>query len=215
MLENIKSIDFIKLLFSYTYEGKKLKLIKHNKNIQKKVNANINNYKLFKRKYVTYDKDGLAREYDLYDNELRYKGEYLNGERNGKGKEYYGNCPMLFEGEFKHGKKWNGNGLINGKGYIKKQSFIKTYKIGQSNTFGQSNVFNQSNNFSINLPPPYIVENFIFEGEYVNGERNGKGKEYNFGQLIFEGEYLNGKKYNGWGYDDKGNKIYELKCGKG
>ena len=35
----------------------------------------------------------------------------------------------------------------------------------------------------------------IFEGEYLNGKRNGKGKEYNDnGQLIFEGEYLDGKK---------------------
>ena len=37
--------------------------------------------------------------------------------------------------------------------------------------------------------------NLIFEGEYLNGERNGKGKEYNYdGGLIFEGEYLNGKR---------------------
>ena len=36
----------------------------------------------------------------------------------------------------------------------------------------------------------------LFEGEYLNGERNGKGKEYNFinGELEFEGEYLNGKR---------------------
>ena len=48
-------------------------------------------------------------------------------------------------------------------------------------------------------------ENLIFEGEYLNGERNGKGKEYNYdGSLIFEGEYLNGKKWNGKGY----NKIW-------
>ena len=34
-----------------------------------------------------------------------------------------------------------------------------------------------------------------YEGEYLNGERNGKGKEYWYdGTLIFEGEYLNGKK---------------------
>ena len=32
-----------------------------------------------------------------------------------------------------------------------------------------------------------------FEGEYVNGERNGKGKEYFKNELIFEGEYLNEK----------------------
>ena len=36
----------------------------------------------------------------------------------------------------------------------------------------------------------------LFEGEYLNGKRwNGKGKEYNWNdELIFEGEYLNGKK---------------------
>ena len=33
-----------------------------------------------------------------------------------------------------------------------------------------------------------------FEGEYLNGERHGKGKEYKNGQVIFEGDYLNGKK---------------------
>ena len=29
-----------------------------------------------------------------------------------------------------------------------------------------------------------------FEGEYLNGKRNGKGKEYYNGKLVFEGEYL-------------------------
>ena len=37
-----------------------------------------------------------------------------------------------------------------------------------------------------------------FEGEYLNGERNGKGKEYYNGKLEFEGKYLNGKR-NGKG----------------
>ena len=31
----------------------------------------------------------------------------------------------------------------------------------------------------------------MFEGEYLNGERNGKGKEYyDNGKLKFEGEYI-------------------------
>ena len=39
----------------------------------------------------------------------------------------------------------------------------------------------------------YFVGNLIFEGEYLNGQRNGKGKKYDrYGNLIFEGEYLNG-----------------------
>ena len=52
MLEKIKSIYFIHKLFSNTDERKKLKLIKYNKNTQKILDININNYKLFKRKYV-------------------------------------------------------------------------------------------------------------------------------------------------------------------
>ena len=32
-----------------------------------------------------------------------------------------------------------------------------------------------------------------FEGEYLNGKRNGKGKEYSVNKLIFEGGYLNGE----------------------
>ena len=35
----------------------------------------------------------------------------------------------------------------------------------------------------------------FIEGDYKNGERNGKGEEYDFNGLrIFEGEFLNGKR---------------------
>ena len=45
-----------------------------------------------------------------------------------------------------------------------------------------------------------------FEGEYLNGHRNRKGKEYyDNGNLNFEGDYLTGYKWNGKGYDMKGN----------
>jgi len=41
--------------------------------------------------------------------------------------------------------------------------------------------------------------NLLFEGEYLNGMRNGQGKEYDEdGYLKFEGEYKNGKQ-NGKG----------------
>ena len=72
--------------------------------------------------------------------------------------------------------------------------------------------------------------------EYLNGERNGKGKEYYYngklkfegeylyshklngkfyidGKLEYEGEYLYNKKWNGKGYDEYGNIIYELNNG--
>ena len=54
-----------------------------------------------------------------------------------------------------------------------------------------------------------------FEGEYLNGEKNGKGKEYKNGRLKFDGEYLNGKKWQGKEFDKDNKIIYELKEGKG
>jgi len=56
-------------------------------------------------------------------------------------------------------------------------------------------------------------DKLIFEGEYLNGKRHGKGKEYyGDGKLFFEGEYLNGKR-NGRGkeYYENGKLHYNLK----
>ena len=53
----------------------------------------------------------------------------------------------------------------------------------------------------------YSEGEVIFEGEYKNGWRNGKGKEFNdIGEVIFEGEYLNGEK-NGNGKEYEGGEV--------
>ena len=52
--------------------------------------------------------------------------------------------------------------------------------------------------------------NLEFEGEYLNGLINGKGKEYYNNKLIFEGEYLNGEKWNGTIKIFDSNKILEF-----
>ena len=54
----------------------------------------------------------------------------------------------------------------------------------------------------------YCSEYLLFEGEYLNGERNGKGKEYvSDGRLEFEGVYLDGNRSKGNEYYDD-EKIY-------
>ncbi len=57
----------------------------------------------------------------------------------------------------------------------------------------------------------------MFKGAYLNGKKNGKGKEYyNNGSLKFEGEYINGIKIEGKGYNENGKVILEInKNGKG
>ena len=78
----------------------------------------------------------------------------MNGERNGKGKEYNDDGKLIFEGEYLNGKKWNGKGFnINNE---------IEYEIKDGN--GKVKEY-------------YNNGNLKFEGEYLNGERNGKGKE--------------------------------------
>ena len=193
-----------------------------------------------KNKRIIYEiKDGKGYIYELDgDGNLIYEGEYLNGKKNGKGKEYYSEGRLKFEGQYLNDIKWNGKGytfvstiaceLNEGKGHFKEYDYFGNlifegeYKNGKRNGIGK-----EYNGFHL-----------IFEGEYLNGKRNGKGKEYNYkGNLIFEGEYLNddirkgkfycnnklefegeylfNKKWTGKGYDENGNITYELNNGNG
>ena len=49
--------------------------------------------------------------------------------------------------------------------------------------------------------------NILFDGNYLNGQKNGDGKEYNHdGELLFEGKYLNGEKLEGKEYEEHDNE---------
>ena len=126
-------------------------------------------------KIIAEFKEGKGYKKFFCRGKLRIEGEYLNGKRNGIFKQYDYDGHLEHEIEYIFGKLWNAKKydkdnkitdiLINGKG------FMEEYEYGEE-------IFNK-----------------IFEGEYLNGERNGKGKEYvGFTSLIFEGEYLNGKR---------------------
>ena len=214
MLKNIKSKYIVKIIFSYTNEGPKLKLIGYNKGFQNILDLSIINYKHFTGKYLIVS-NGIGKEYYGYNNQIAFEGEYSNGKRNGKRKEfnyigklkfedkffinnkttylsknfcgevkeYYKDGKLKFEGKYLKGRKLDGKGydIFGDLAYQIKEGkgFIKEYHNDEG-------------------------KKIIFEGDYLNGERNGKGKEYSIinSCLIFEGEYLNGKK-NG-----KGKEYY-------
>ena len=162
------------------------------------------------------------------------KGEYFNGIRNGKGKEYNIFGEIIFKGEYLNGKKWNckmfneNNELIfelkNGKGFGQEFGYDSKYKYSgeffNGERTGKGKEYSNLFIFSIYDKKSSLV----FEGEYLNGKRNGKGKLYYENKcyddndnvkLKFEGEYLNGKKWNGKGYNMYGNLAYEIKNGSG
>ena len=127
-----------------------------------------------------------------------FDGEYLYDYRI-KGKEYIKGI-LKFDGKYLYNKKYDGKGFDdNGK---------VIYELINGN--GKVKEYNDNN----------IL---IFEGEYLNGLRNGKGKEYNYKVLVFEGEYLNGRK-NGYGKEYfnflgklkfEGFFLNDMKKGKG
>ena len=193
MLKNINSVYFLKNLYSNINDRRKLKIIKYNKSLQNKIGINLLNYEFFSNKVIIYERNGRGKkkgkdetngrgkkkgkEYYINSNQILYEGEFLNGERNGKGKEYNWCRDLIFKGEYFKGKRWNG------KGYNIYKKIIYKLKDGK----GYVRNYDYDNNL-------------IYEGEYLNGEKNGKGKEYYWDNILaFEGEYLNGEKWNGKG----------------
>ena len=87
MLVKIKSKYISRILFSYLDEKIKLKIIKYNKKLKNNIDIKLIKYKFYTEKYIIYEDKYKGKEYDGYDNNnLVFEGEYLNGERNGKGK---------------------------------------------------------------------------------------------------------------------------------
>ena len=161
-----------------------------------------------------------------------FEGEYKNGKRNGKGKEFYSNKKIKFEGEYLDGKRWKGKGyapdgnLEFGMEKGVKNGFFEEYNIEYREIeFWQCETVENKEFYYLEFEGQYIngerngkgkvnnIQNKLeFEGEYLNGKRNGKGKIYfSDGDLKFEGEYINGKIKYGKEYIDKDKVEFEGK----
>ena len=222
MLKKVKSQYILQIIFDPVNDPRKLSLIQYNKYLQKNLEINIMHYKACSCRYIIHKENGIINEYDGCTDHLIYKGEYLNGKRNGKGYEYTLNGELIFEGEYLNGKRWNGNGKeYYNDGQLKFEGFYLNGKKWKGRELNSNNkklfefqegkaILKEYNSFNI----------LIYEGEHYKGFRNGKGKEYNKNrEKIFEGIFFNGKKWNGVGkefYKDgslkyKGEYMYNHK----
>jgi len=206
---SVKSKYIRIIIFSFLNEKNKLDLIKYNLKLQKILEIDINTYKEKSQSIKIGKNDGYCRIYDLYTMALKLEGEYKNGKKNGKGKEFYKShefsydeiikSTLIFEGEYLNGKR-------NGKGK-------EYYNDGKLKFEGEY----INGKISKGIIYIYDCDRLIFNGEFSNGEKNGLGKEYyNNGKIKFEGEFLNGKKWNGIIYNNYNNDfMYEIKNGNG
>ena len=190
---------------------------------------------IYEGEYLNGERNGKGKEFDEYGN-LIFEGHYLYGKRNGEGKQYGNDDILGFEGEFKNDKPWNGK-LLNADEWIKKE--VKNGKIYKYDN-GELKLYYAFLKEGYYKEYDEIDDELEFEGEYINGEKNGKGKEYGLngtkirfegeylydhkikgkeyysdGKIEFEGEFLYDRKWNGKGYDKNGNIIYELTNGNG
>ena len=177
MLTIIKSSYFIPSLFSYVIERQKLKVIKYNRILQKNLNISILNYKYFTGRYIEYESNRIGKEIDYIDKIIRFEGEYLNGKRHGKGKEYNNNGKLIFEGEYLNGKRHGKGKEFNAYGNL---TFEGEYLNGQKN--GKGREYYYSGAFFNNK----IDGKLAFEGEYFNNKKwNGIGYDTE-GNIIYK-----------------------------
>ena len=104
--KSIKSLYIYKEIFSFLGQKTLFNFIIYNKRLQNFFKINIDDYKKLSGKYKIGKKNGIVKLYKLNTNILVFEGEYINGRKNGKGKEYYYNGKLEFEGEYLNGLKW-------------------------------------------------------------------------------------------------------------
>ena len=89
---------------------------------------------------------------EYYNNdELKFEGEHLNGERNEKGKEYDEISNLKYEGEYIKGQRWNGKGKGNYSIFYNPNPGMIEYEYvnGQViNSEHQSNIVNKEININ-------------------------------------------------------------------
>ena len=221
LLGIIKSKKILKYILNHLEYHNKLIFMNYNKVLQHKFELTIDDYKKESKRIKIGGLNGLGKEYTPDGHELIFEGKYLNGKRNGKGIEYFKNGEKKYEGVFLNGNIYEGiqydenrKKIItfkNGKGIeLYNNGLIKfegEYLKGKKWT-GKGYTYYGIKLFEIKNGNGYIREynsdgSLLFKGHYLNGERNGKGKEYSHGKLLFEGNYLNGVR-NG-----KGKEYFE------
>ena len=161
---------------------------------------------------------------------IKFEKEFLNGEANGKGKEYEENGNLKFEGEYFDNHKIRGKEYLNGKLEFEGDLFDnhrikgKEYLNGILEFEGDylfdekfnGKGYDENGNIKYELINGngkvimYYKDSLRFEGELLKGRKNGKGKLYKKDILILDSDYKDGEP-NGKTklYDLKGNLLYD------
>ena len=96
-IQKISSKIILKYVLKFLSNFQKLDLFKYNKSIQKEISLDLEDYKNESQKERIVEKDNFGKEYILGSKIKIFEGQFLNGKKHGKGKEYYNNGNLKFE----------------------------------------------------------------------------------------------------------------------
>ena len=146
MINGIKSILILKKIFSHIEEGIKLKLLKHNKKYQDKLNLSTNDYKNYSNLIIIdiIPKDHFYGEENVFikiNKDISFYHFYINGGTEDLGRNYYNQEDLLkYKNSIKKikvtidGDKIQSLGkLFDGCRYVKEINFKKFNSINIKN----------------------------------------------------------------------------------
>jgi hypothetical protein len=165
---------------------------------------------------------------------IYYEGKWINGKKQGKGKETFPNG-TVFEGEWQDNHKVNKgkityfNGDIykgeispdlkkNGRGLLTSQSgFIYDGEWKDDKKNGRGKVTTSSGNIyeggwkddKFHGNGKLTKSSHVYEGEFENGKKNGKGKTVYENGDVYDGEWTDDKKHGKGKYTKVNGNFYE------
>ena len=162
-------------------------------------------------------KDKITNNFvEFYENGDYYVGQSLKGIKHGKGKIYYSDGNIKYEGEFVNGKK-EGRGkliFVNGEYYI--GQFSNNKLNGKGKMYYNNSTIKYKGDFvngKMERSGKYIFEDGdYYIGQFSNGMRNGKGiLYYKNNNIRYEGDFVNNKMEGNGKYFYENGEYYIIK----
>jgi hypothetical protein len=153
--------------------------------------------------------DGQGRGYTP-DGDLIYEGGFKGGKYDGNGK-YYVNGELIYDGDFSM-NQYDGYGKLYARGYLVYEGQFKA-----NNHHGKGKLYDTSFRHTLDYEGEFKNDQFDghgtswgYVGSWVNGKKEGKGKEYNGSDLLeYEGEFHNNLREGYGRLFESHDRIYE------
>ena len=139
-----------------------------------------------------------------------YKGDLVNGKREGEG-QFYIDGKLIYNGEWKN-NVYHGTGRLN---YLRRGYYIGSFYYGYQHGFGVE--YNDNNTIiyegfwnkgmSHGKGRINYIDGGEYNGDFYYGNRTGNGREYDrYNKIKYNGQWLNGL-YHGKGALYSNNRL--------